>query len=165
MDVRDAVVLFLVEGHSLDVVKHAEKVGLDGVRVRRLSEDLQQSRVRDKEEARKDKPLLLEVASEGLLAQLQLLQEVWQQLPESLVSDTALDDVGSLVSLGHDLHPGLVNVLETFGFLEERGSCNRAMHKEAAGSLSPWEAAWLCLLPQTRPPSTPTGSAPPASSR
>ncbi len=117
-DVSDSVIVLLVEGYGLDVVKDAQQVSLDGVGVRRLSENLQEGRIRHEEETREDEPLLLQVASEGLLAELQLLQEVWEQLPESLVSNTALDHVGRFMSLCHDLHPRLVNTLETLCFLQ-----------------------------------------------
>lgn len=39
-----------MEFDTFDVIKDVEKVGLDGVRVRGLAQDLQQSRVRNKEE-------------------------------------------------------------------------------------------------------------------
>lgn len=42
-----------------DVVKDIEKVGLDGVGVRGLAQDLQQGGVRDKEKTRKEQTLLL----------------------------------------------------------------------------------------------------------
>ena len=41
----DSVVLFLVEGDRFDVVKHAEEVGLNGVGVRGLSENLKEGGV------------------------------------------------------------------------------------------------------------------------
>lgn len=51
-----------MESDRFDVVEDVEEVGLDGVRVRRLAQDLQQGRVRDEEEARKQQALLLQVA-------------------------------------------------------------------------------------------------------
>ena len=121
MNVSDPVILLLVESDSLDIVKYAEQVGLDGVRVGGLPEDLEEGRVRHEEEAREDEPLLLEVSRERLLAELELLEEVGQQLAQRLVPHAALDNVGHLVGLGHDLHPRLVDVLETFCLLESRG--------------------------------------------
>lgn len=46
---------------TLDIVKDIEKVGLDGVGVRGLAQDLQQGRIRDKEETRKQQTLLLQI--------------------------------------------------------------------------------------------------------
>ena len=54
-------------------------------RVGGLPQDLQEGGVRDEEEAWEDEPLLLEVAGEGLLAELELLEEVGQQLAQRLV--------------------------------------------------------------------------------
>lgn len=51
-----------MESDTFDVVKDVEQVGLDGVGVRSLAEDLQQGRVRDKEETRKQQTLLLQIA-------------------------------------------------------------------------------------------------------
>lgn len=47
---------------TLDIVKDIEKVGLDGVGVRGLAQDLQQGRIRDKEETRKQQTLLLQIS-------------------------------------------------------------------------------------------------------
>lgn len=52
----------IMKADSFDVVKDVKQVGLDGVRVRGLAEDLQQGCVRDKKEARKQQPLLLQIA-------------------------------------------------------------------------------------------------------
>ena len=52
-----------MEADTLDVVEDVEEVCLDGVRVRRLAQDLQQGGVGDEEEARKQQPLLLQVAA------------------------------------------------------------------------------------------------------
>lgn len=46
---------------TLDIVKDIEKVGLDGVGVGGLAQDLQQGRIRDKEETRKQQTLLLQI--------------------------------------------------------------------------------------------------------
>lgn len=51
-----------MEADTFDVVEDVEEVGLDGVRVRGLAQDLQQGRVRDKEETRKQQTLLLQIA-------------------------------------------------------------------------------------------------------
>lgn len=53
-----------MEMSSFDVVENVEEVGLDGVGVRRLAQDLQQGGVRDKEETRKEQALLLQIAVE-----------------------------------------------------------------------------------------------------
>ena len=130
MDVCYPVVVFLVESDRLDVVEDAEQVSLDGVRVRGLPQDLQEGGVRDKEESREDETFLFQVAREGLLAEFQLLQQVREQLPQSLVPHTALHHIGVLVGLGQDLHPRLVDVLETLGFLE----CRRmSLHDHIGG--------------------------------
>lgn len=71
--VSDAIVLFLMEGHRLDVVKHTQKVCLDSVGIRCLSQNLEKSWIRHKEEAREHKSLLLQVPGERLLAELKLL--------------------------------------------------------------------------------------------
>ena len=55
---------------------------------------------------------------ERLLADLELLKEVRQQLAESFVANAAVDDVRRLVRLLHDLHPRLVDVRESLGFLK-----------------------------------------------
>lgn len=47
---------------KFDVVKDIKKVGLDGVRVRGLAQDLQKGRVRHKEETRKQQTLLFQIA-------------------------------------------------------------------------------------------------------
>lgn len=51
-----------MESDTFDVVEDVEEVGLDGVGVRGLAQDLQQGRVRDKEETRKQQTLLLQIA-------------------------------------------------------------------------------------------------------
>ena len=80
VNVGDSVVLFLMEGDSFNVVKHTQEMGLDGMGIWSLSEDFKEGGVWDKEETGEDEPLFLKVAGEGLLAELQLLQEVGQQL-------------------------------------------------------------------------------------
>ena len=72
----DAVVVFFVERDSLDVIKDTQQVRLDGVRIGRLSENLEEGGVRDEEETRENQSLLLQVPREGFLAELELLQEV-----------------------------------------------------------------------------------------
>ena len=72
-DGQDLVVLEVVELDAGRVVEDGQQVRLDGVRVGRLTEDLQQRRVRHEEEARERQPLLLQVARQRLLAHLQLL--------------------------------------------------------------------------------------------
>ena len=113
----DPIVIFLVKIDCLDVIKDAEKVSLDGVRIGSLSQDFQEGRVRDKEEPWKDQSLLLEVASERFLTELQLLQQVREKLTECLISNTAHNDIGCFMCFSHDLHPRLVNVLKPLGFL------------------------------------------------
>jgi len=51
-----------MESDRFDVVENIEKMGLDGVGVRGLTQDLQQGRVRDKEEAWKQETLLFQIA-------------------------------------------------------------------------------------------------------
>lgn len=50
-----------MELDSFNVVKHIQQMGLDGVGVRCLTQNLQQGGIRHKEEARKAKPFLLQV--------------------------------------------------------------------------------------------------------
>ena len=52
-----------MEADALDVVEDVEEVGLDGVRVRCLAQDLQQGGVGDEEEPREQQALLLQVAA------------------------------------------------------------------------------------------------------
>lgn len=51
-----------MESDTFDVVEDVEEVCLDCVGVRGLAENLQQSRVRHKEETRKKQTLLLQIA-------------------------------------------------------------------------------------------------------
>ena len=53
-----------MELDHLGVIKDAQQMGLDGVRVGRLAENLQEGRVRDEEETREQKTFLLKVAAE-----------------------------------------------------------------------------------------------------
>ena len=53
-----------MEFDRLDVVEHGEEVRLDGVRVRGLTQDLEQRRVRHEEKPREQQPLLLQVSVE-----------------------------------------------------------------------------------------------------
>lgn len=57
------------------------------------------------------------VPRQRLLAQLELLLQVGQQLAHGLVPHAALHHVGDVVSTLHDLYPRLVDVLEPLGFL------------------------------------------------
>lgn len=50
-----------MEADTFNVVKDIEQVGLDGVGVRGLAQNLQQGRVRHKEEPREQQTLLLQV--------------------------------------------------------------------------------------------------------
>lgn len=93
---------------------------LDGVWVTGLTQNLQQGRVRHEEEPGEQQSLLLQVASQGLLADLQLLQQMRQQLAQRVVSHTASDNIGVLMGSLHDLLPGLVDVAEPFGFLSSK---------------------------------------------
>ena len=68
---------------------------------------------------REQQPLLLQVSRQRLLADLQLLQQVRQQLAQRVVAHAARDHVGVLVGALHDLLPGLVDVAEPLGFLED----------------------------------------------
>lgn len=51
-----------MESNTFDVVEDVEEVGLDGVGVRGLAQDLKQGRVRDEEETRKYQSLLFQIA-------------------------------------------------------------------------------------------------------
>ena len=51
-----------MELDCLDVIKHRQEMGLDGVGVGGLTQDLQQGRVRHEEETREQQTLLLQVA-------------------------------------------------------------------------------------------------------
>lgn len=64
MNRQDFVVIFLVKLDVFGVVKDAEQVRLDGVRVAGLPENLKQGRVRNEEESREQKTFLLQVAGE-----------------------------------------------------------------------------------------------------
>ena len=96
-----------------------ETAHLYRVRVAGLAEDLEQRRIGDEEEAREEEALLLEVAGQRLLAQLQLLEQVRQQLTERVVAHTALHHIRVLVRLHHDLHPRLVDVDEPLRLLRQ----------------------------------------------
>ena len=43
--------------------------------------------------------------SERLLAEFQLFQQMWQQLIQCVITNTALYNVGSLMGTTHDLDP------------------------------------------------------------
>ena len=53
-----------MELDGFEVIKHGQQVGLDGVGVTGLTQDLQQGRVRHKEESREEESLLLQVPKE-----------------------------------------------------------------------------------------------------
>lgn len=59
---QNLVVEFFVELYSLEIVKHWQQVGLDGVGVASLTQDLQQSGVRHKEESGEQQTLLFKVS-------------------------------------------------------------------------------------------------------
>ena len=92
---------------------------LDSVGVAGLTQNLQQRRIRHKEESGEQQPLLLQVARQRLLADLQLLQQMRQQLTQRVVAHAAQNHVGVLVRALHDLHPRLVDVGESLGLLRE----------------------------------------------
>lgn len=52
-----------MELDSFNVVKHVQQMGLDGVGVRCLAQNLQQSGIRDEKESRKTQPFLLQVSA------------------------------------------------------------------------------------------------------
>lgn len=60
---------------------------------------------------------LLYSPCEGLLADFQLVQQVWQQLPHGLISDTALNHIWYLMCPCHNLHPRLIYIGKALGFL------------------------------------------------
>ena len=72
-DGHDKLILLIVEAHVLGVVKDAEKVGLDGVRVAGLTQNLQQRRVRHKEESWEGQTLLLQVTASNRCNTMQSL--------------------------------------------------------------------------------------------
>ena len=96
---------------------------LNSVRVAGLAQDFQEAGVRNKEEPWEDQPLLLQVPSEGLLTELQLLQEVGQELAQRLIPHTALHHIRHFVGTSHNLLPRLVDVTEPFGFLQRTRVC------------------------------------------
>ena len=65
-----------MEGYCLDVVEQPQQVSLDGVGVTGLTQDLKETSVGNKEESRENKPLLLQISTEGLLAEFKLLQKM-----------------------------------------------------------------------------------------
>ena len=118
-DRRDVRLLLLVELDEHDAVEDGLQVRLDGLRVGALREDLEERRVGHEEEAREGGALLVEVARERLLAELELLEHVGQQLLEAVVAVNVLDGDGLLVALGHDLDPVLVDGLEALALLRQ----------------------------------------------
>lgn len=101
------------------IIKYRQQMVLYGVGVRRLAEDLQERWIRHEEEPREHRALLLQVPTEGLLAELQLFLQVRQQLSEKVVADTAGYNPGSFMSSLHDLLPRLVDLREAFGLFGE----------------------------------------------
>ena len=102
---------------------HVSNTYLNSVRVAGLAQDFQEAGVRNKEEPWEDQPLLLQVSSEGLLTELQLLQEVGQELAQRLIPHTALHHIGHFVGTSHNLLPRLVDATEPFGFLQRTRVC------------------------------------------
>ena len=90
---------------------------LDGRRVR-CAEDREELVVGDVEEARERVSLYVEVVGERLLAPLQKLENVLELLQPAL-DRAALQDVGVLARVLHDLLEVPVDPVETFGFLRE----------------------------------------------
>ena len=101
VDGEYAMVVLVVEDDRLDVVEYGEQMGLDGVAVARLAEYLEQRRIGDEEEARKERTLLLQVARQRLLAQLELLEQVGEQLTQCVVVRAAHEHVRLLARLRH----------------------------------------------------------------
>lgn len=66
-----------------------------------------------------------------------------QQLHQGLVSNTALDHVWGLMGSGHDLHPRLVNVAETLGFLE--GNHNTTVKSPNTENLQQYPALYMLM--------------------
>ena len=102
-----------------DGVEDRLQVRLDRLRVGALREHLEQRRVGHEEEAREGGALLVEVAGECLLAELELLEHVGQQLLEAVVAVDVQQGDGLLVGLGHDLDPVLVDGLEALALLRQ----------------------------------------------
>ena len=92
---------------------------LDRLRVAALREDLQQVRVADEIEAGERGALLVEVAGERLLADLELLEQVRQQVVQVVVAVAVLHDVARLERLDHHLLPRLVDRLEALRLLRQ----------------------------------------------
>lgn len=63
-----------------NILFHGPLYYLDGVRVRRLTQDFQQGRIRHEEKAREHQAFLLQVTRQRLLTELQLLQQTRQHL-------------------------------------------------------------------------------------
>lgn len=81
------------------------------MRVRRLSQNLQQNRIRDEEEAREYQTLSLQITSERLLTSFQLFEQVWQHLFQSLVRRANLYAGNNVAGAVHYLHVLLVDGL------------------------------------------------------
>ena len=100
----DLRLVLLVERDGRDGVEEARlEVGLHLLGVRPDRQHLQQRRVRNEVEARELGTLVLQVAAQGLLAQLQLLGDVGQHALERLVRETRLDDALVLLRRRHHL--------------------------------------------------------------
>lgn len=56
-----------MEADRFDVVEDVKQVSLDSVRVRRLTQDLQKSRIRHEEKTREQQALLLQIASTKIM--------------------------------------------------------------------------------------------------
>ena len=84
-----------------------------------LTQDLKQSRVGHEEESGEEETLFLQVASERLLTDLELLEQMGEQLAQSVITHAALHHVGVLVRALHDLDPGFVDGREPFRLLRQ----------------------------------------------
>mmetsp|Transcript_20779 Transcript_20779/g.35679 ORF Transcript_20779/g.35679 Transcript_20779/m.35679 type:complete len:2651 (-) Transcript_20779:3350-11302(-) len=100
--------LLLLEQDGGDTVEQGLHVGLDGLGVRCLREDLQQHTVRHEIKAGERVPLLLQIGTELALAGVELVPQV-RQRGQQLVLVAVADHVLDLAGLGHDLDPLLVD--------------------------------------------------------
>lgn len=90
---------------------------LYGVRIRGLTQNLQQHWVRDEKEAWEGEAFLFQISAQRFLTHLQLFQQVWKQLLKRLISYAALNHAWKLMGSLHYPLPRLINVLETFRLL------------------------------------------------
>ena len=109
----------VVEAHPHDGREDGLQVRLDRGGVRALREDFEQVGVRYKVEAREGGALLVEVARERLLADLELLEHVRQHLDQHVVAVAVGDYVPRLERLRHNLLPVLVDRLEALRLLRQ----------------------------------------------